>query len=300
MPLPKPKSSEKQSDFIERCMNDGFVKDEFNDEDQRLAVCYSLWSKEKNAMTYKCECLDCGHVFETEEHCAETKCPKCGGDCRRAERPGPGRSGTAPVETRAFPVEMRVAEDGQKITGHAAVFNKLSEDLGGFREQILPGAFTKALKRSDVRALWNHDANIVLGRTKAGTLRLEEDDKGLRVEIDPPSWASGYMETIKRGDVNEMSFAFTVAEDEIDGEKNIRSIREFDRIYDVSPVTYPAYPQTSVKVRMDEADKAEIVDKIGSYFSKPDEPDIQGSGPDGAGSVDSVELKRQRLELAGK
>ncbi len=144
--------------------------------------------------------------------------------------------------------------DGQeKISGHAAVFNSLSEDLGGFREIIVPGAFKEALGRSDIRALLNHDPNFVLGRTKNGTLRLWEDEAGLAVEIDPPStqWANDLLVSINRGDISQMSFAFRVADDKwetVDG-ANLRTILSFDEIFDVSPVTYPAYPETDVALR---------------------------------------------------
>jgi len=156
-------------------------------------------------------------------------------------------------EERAYKVEMRV-EDGDepKITGHAAVFSKLSVDLMGFREKVAPGAFAGSIEKSDIRALWNHNPDYVLGRNKSGTLHLEEDKKGLAIEISPPDtqWARDLMETIKRGDVDQMSFAFQVVKDSWDesGKEKIRTLEEVE-LFDVSPVTYPAYPQTDVKVR---------------------------------------------------
>ena len=100
------------------------------------------------------------------------------------------------MERRQFPMtEIRVSratdDSAPMLAGHAAVFNTLSEDLGGFREIIAPGAFTKTLKDADVRALFNHDRNIVLGRNIAGTLRLAEDKNGLAIEIDP-DFAAAY------------------------------------------------------------------------------------------------------------
>ncbi len=163
---------------------------------------------------------------------------------------------TVEFRRRTFPlIEMRVeGDEGErpKIVGHAAVFNELSEPLWGFRERILPGAFKEAIERDDVRALVNHDPNYVLGRNKAGTLRLAEDERGLAVEIDPPDtqWARDLMVSMRRGDVNQMSFAFTVLDEEFskeDGE-NIRILKKV-RLHDVSVVTYPAYPQTDVQVR---------------------------------------------------
>ena len=150
--------------------------------------------------------------------------------------------------------ELRVEQrDGEapKIVGYAAVFNSLSENLGGFREMIKPGAFKKSLD-NDVRALIDHESGKVLGRSKAGTLRMEEDDNGLRVEIDPPDTtiARDLMESMRRGDIDQMSFGFFVKSDnwrKQDGE-NIRELEEVD-LFDVSVVTFPAYPATSVHVR---------------------------------------------------
>lgn len=142
------------------------------------------------------------------------------------------------------------------ITGHAAVFDQLSDDLGGWRERIAPGAFARAIQRDDVRALWNHSPMYVLGRTAARTLRLSEDDHGLAVEVDPPagvSWVADLMHSIERGDVTQMSFGFRTILDEWDlnGPLPVRTLREVE-LFDVSPVTFPAYPQTDVAVRMSE------------------------------------------------
>lgn len=159
-------------------------------------------------------------------------------------------------ETRTVTAELRVvAADGvaKKISGHAATFDTLSEDLGGFRERVAPSAFAKSITNADVRALWNHDANIVLGRNKAGTLRLSEDSIGLAFEVDMPDTQlvrDMVMAPIARGDVNQCSFGFyTIRDkwDKIDGEW-VRTLLECD-LLDVSPVTYPAYSSTDVAVR---------------------------------------------------
>lgn len=158
------------------------------------------------------------------------------------------------IERRSFQVEEIRADSGEnaRISGYAAVFNKLSDDLGGFREKIAPGAFSKSLLSADVRALWNHDANYPLGRSKSGTLRLDEDAKGLKFEIDPPDtqYARDLIVSMKRGDVDQMSFGFRTKKDnwEQNGNEVIRTLLEVE-LYDVSPVTYPAYPQTSASVR---------------------------------------------------
>ncbi len=164
------------------------------------------------------------------------------------------------IERRAFAVhELRVAappagQDGPRtIEGYAALFNVRSELIDGeFVEQIAPGAFTDAIQQDDVRALFNHDPNFVLGRNTAGTLRLEEDQRGLRISLDPPatSWASDLLVSMQRGDVTQMSFGFITLDDAWETENGImvRTLRKV-RLFDVSPVTYPAYPATEVGVR---------------------------------------------------
>lgn len=153
----------------------------------------------------------------------------------------------------ASEIRAITAEDGQKkIEGYAAVFNQLSEDLGGFREMIKPGAFTKTLKTADVRALWDHNADFPLGRLKAGTLDLSEDSKGLKFTIVPPDtqYARDLLVSIERGDVDQMSFGFFTVTDEWNQQDKeyIRTLIEVE-LFDVSPVTFPAYPQTSAAVR---------------------------------------------------
>lgn len=158
-------------------------------------------------------------------------------------------------ESRNYPgnVELRQTDDGATIVGLAAVFDKLSENLGGFREQIMPGAFDDA-DMSDVRGLFNHDPNFVLGRTRSDTLELEITKKGLRFEINLPDTATIrdlVLEPIKRGDVDQASFGFIVAPggatfDENEDGVLIRSITKFQRIFDVSPVTFPAFQDTNV------------------------------------------------------
>ena len=164
-------------------------------------------------------------------------------------------------ETRSLPApELRVvdAEGRPTITGYAAVFNSLSEDLGGFRELIRPGAFTRGLPGADVRALVNHDPTLILGRNTAGTLRLTEDVNGLKVEIDPPDTQVGrdIVTSIRRGDVSGMSFRFYVADG---GERwgsgpsgVVRELLDLE-IDDVSVALYPAYRATEVSVRSLEA-----------------------------------------------
>jgi hypothetical protein len=158
-------------------------------------------------------------------------------------------------DAEALTVHRRDDGKSPMMRGHAAVFNELSGDLGGFREQIIPGAFAEAIETDDVRALINHDSNFVLGRNRAGTLAMREDVRGLAVEITPPdtAFARDLIVSMERGDVTQMSFAFRVRPNGEDWAKNddgvwVRSVKRV-RLYDVSVVTYPAYTQTDVAMR---------------------------------------------------
>jgi uncharacterized protein len=159
-------------------------------------------------------------------------------------------------EVRTFDVqdlELRMDGDKPTVVGYGAVFNSMSNDLGGFREYISPKAFEGRLD-DDVRFLVNHDANLVLARTTNGTLRLSVDEKGLRYEADMPntSTARDLMELLKNGTISQSSFAFTVEEDswEIKDGMNIRTIDKVSQLYDVSSVTYPAYNAASSSVAL--------------------------------------------------
>ncbi len=168
------------------------------------------------------------------------------------------------IERRMLAVEELRAvagEDGKptKIVGRAAVFNKLSDPIGGmfgsgFREKIAPGAFAESIESDDVMALFNHDPNIVLGSTHAGTLRLKESRGGLDFEIDPPDTqaARDLMVSIERRDVKKMSFGFITREDawefKTGKEPDVRTLVKA-KVMDISPVTFAQYPQTKVDVR---------------------------------------------------
>jgi HK97 family phage prohead protease len=162
---------------------------------------------------------------------------------------------TARIDYRTEP-EAEDDPDRITIRGHAAVFDRLSEDLGGFRERIARGAFRKALDQNDdVRLLINHESYPVLARTKSGTLELREDPRGLHVfaDVAPTSSARDLRMSMQRGDIDQMSFGFTVAEGgdtwTMDGEQIVRTVTRVDQLFDVSIVTFPAYQQTSVDAR---------------------------------------------------
>lgn len=161
-----------------------------------------------------------------------------------------------PIERRfsvTGSMEVRASDDGPKIEGHAAVFNSLSVPMFGFREKINEGAFTKTIQEADVRALFNHDPNFVLGRNRSNTLELKEDSEGLHYSIKPPDTqqARDLVTSIERGDISQSSFGFRTVKDAWtdDSEDGIvRTLLEV-RLFDVSPVTFPAYEATDSQVR---------------------------------------------------
>jgi uncharacterized protein len=154
-------------------------------------------------------------------------------------------------------IEIREAdsENGKKpkISGYAAKFDTPTVIGGAFIEKIAKGAFSESINSdTDVRALFNHDSNFVLGRQSNGTLTLREDDEGLFFEVSPPDtgWADDLVKSIKRGDISQMSFGFMIeSQTWEDGEDlDIRTLNKVSLI-EVSPVTFPAYPDTSASVR---------------------------------------------------
>jgi HK97 family phage prohead protease len=231
MPLPQPHQDEAQDDFIGRCVQDDAMKAEFPDNDQRLKVCYDLWKKKK----------------ETKAMAKE-------------------------LRNRSFPLEEVRINGGKRprIEGFAAVYDSFSEDLfGGYRERIKPGAFTKTLKDGpEVKGLFNHNPDAILGSRKAGTLVLEERPKGLWMQIEPPETSTGkdVVELMKRGDLDECSFAFIPVKDRWSKDEagdQIRDLLEV-RLLDVSIVAYGAYkePQAYLQRAILENDFALDLDNL--------------------------------------
>lgn len=172
------------------------------------------------------------------------------------------------VERRLITTEFRaVKEEGKptRLAGYAAVFNSDSEDLGGFIEQIAPGAFDDVLaSKPDTRCLWNHDPSALLGRTKSGTLTLSSDARGLHYDCIAPDTTVGrdVLVLTERGDISQSSFGFVV--DSTEGSQRWydaegketgmwrgvrRVIYRVKELFDVSPVCFPAYPDASVEAR---------------------------------------------------
>lgn len=184
------------------------------------------------------------------------------------------------IEYRDFEIdELRAVKEGDdepmKFVGYVARFGSLSLDLGGFQERIRPGAFSKSIASDDIRALFNHKSDYVLGRTTSGTLELREDDKGLLMTVIPPDtqWANDLAASIERKDITGGSFGFRTFKDTWEENKgsNKLPIRIFEEIglIDVSIVTFPAYPATKVAVRAEaEAETGIDIDSISRIIIK--------------------------------
>ena len=167
-----------------------------------------------------------------------------------------------PEYRAGLPAEFR-EEDGQiKISGYAAVFNQEADIGGMFREVIRPGAFSKAVSRDDVVLLVNHEG-LPLARTSSGTLTLKEDERGLHISAGLDSSDPDVQQLapkLRRGDISKMSFAFLAEREEWDetGDTPLRAVLEA-KLFDVSPVTKPAYSGTEVGLRSLEAHRNEQV-----------------------------------------
>jgi hypothetical protein len=150
------------------------------------------------------------------------------------------------------PISARDASgEGRPIlSGYAAKFGKQSQDLGGYVEVLGPGCFAKSIAGGDQRAFWNHCYDELLGRTRSGTLRLSEDETGLRFEIDVPDTSLGrdVYELVRRGDIDGVSFGFYALADEWSEDGQLNTVTEAELI-EISPVVFPAYPDTQVEAR---------------------------------------------------
>ena len=165
-------------------------------------------------------------------------------------------------QLRAIATQFETREDGDKphITGYFAVFNSTYEIGPGMTESVAPGAFSKAIAGGDIRALVNHDRTLVLGRTKAGTLELREDSRGLwgDITINPNDRdAMNLYERVKRGDVDQCSFGFGeqfIEDTEVREDGSVHwTLKEVD-LREVSACTFPAYEETNISARAKERD----------------------------------------------
>ncbi len=164
------------------------------------------------------------------------------------------------MERRAYTgrLERRQVGEGEEpsrvLEGHAAVFDTLSHEIWGFREKIDPGAFKRTIGEDDIVGLFQHNPSMILGRNTAGTMTLKEDRDGLVFEIDVAKTSTGddVLELVDRGDINAMSFSFRARKErwevgEAEGELDTRTLEDV-QLSDISPVTFPAYPDTDVDV----------------------------------------------------
>jgi len=190
------------------------------------------------------------------------------------------------AETRVSDVDFEIRSEGDKLTfsGYAAVFNSDSQPLP-FTERIAPGAFKRTLQaRNDVKLLWNHDSGEVLASTRSGTMRLYEDSHGLKVEADlaPTTRGKDLSILMQRGDINKMSFGFTVQQDSWSPDGNTRTL-ESVRLIEASIVTFPAYESSVAQVRsLDQID----VDKLSDALLALETTD--SLTPDQAGLLNNV------------
>lgn len=233
MPLPTPNSGETQDEFIERCMSDDTMVEDFPDEDQRLPVCSQQWA-------------------ETESKSRGTGPIVCRRDVA--------------LELADIRLEKRAGKP-TKIVGYGAVFYDGTPGTEfqlwpGVLERIAPTAFDRALEeRDDVRGLFNHQPDNLLGRTSAGTMKLTVDPKGLRYEIEPgdTTVARDVIQHIERGDLSGSSFMFGVEKqsfETLDDGTEIRTIESVKPLYDTGPVTFPAYDGSTTGVRDRELEAA--------------------------------------------
>jgi HK97 family phage prohead protease len=172
---------------------------------------------------------------------------------------GDGRGAGEGCEVRVSPIEgleTRSGADGRerRVSGYACVFGRLSAPLGNFRERIARGAFAETLRSRPVKAFWNHNKDLVLGSTKNGTLKLAEDEIGLRFELSLPDtgWGRDAYESIRRGDVDGVSFGFHTLRDSWEaggGQKQLVRTVLSAALAEISPTAIPAYPESSVAAR---------------------------------------------------
>ncbi len=213
--------------------------------------------------------------------------------------------------------EVRAGDTGSVIVGHAPVWNRYSQNLGGFVEQVAQGASSRAIVEDDIRGLLNHDPSLLLGRNKSGTMRLFEDNVGLRFEIDVPDTQCGrdLVVSAKRGDITGASFSFRVIDQEwgvTESDFPLRTIKSM-QMFDTGPVTFPAYLDSESGLRS-YVDRSEALAGLASESRSMEQvlaaQDLRALIGD-PGEIDttddrqrathrSLDVARARLHLAGR
>lgn len=220
------------------------------------------------------------------------------------------------VRTNSVDFEVRAEGDGMTFTGYASVFNSPSEDLGGFIEYVAPGAFKRSLQsRNEVKLLWNHDAGEPLASLRGGTMQLVEDERGLKVSAKLPNTTRGrdVAELLRTNVINTMSFGFNVIKDSWSADGKTRTL-ESVRLFEVSVVSFAAYPATTATVRsmdqtidpdkladallrlesgdeLDEAQASLITDVVGKLKAQPETEAVADNG------LDLLDLKQKQFDL---
>lgn len=244
---------------------------------------------------------------KAEQEAAENCCDSvhscsCGGYVPvQTERSESHDDGQVQQRTHMANFEVREDSNGQPvIRGYAAVFDAPTQ-IGNFTEVIARGAFDDVMETADVRALFNHDPNMILARRHAdgsGTLKLSTDSHGLAYEFTPgtQSYARDLVESMKRGDINASSFAFTIQDQEWSDDHAQRTVQKVGMLLDIAPVTYPAYPQTSAALRSDEVGQTETETPAEVRSEAPQQPQNETIQTNPYNMKNSNELK----ELRGK
>jgi HK97 family phage prohead protease len=220
------------------------------------------------------------------------------------------------IRTNSVDFEVRAEGDGMTFTGYASVFNSPSEDLGGFIEYVAPGAFKRSLQsRNEVKLLWNHDSGEPLASLRGGTMQLVEDSRGLKVTAQLPNTTRGrdVAELLRTNVINTMSFGFNVIRDSWSSDGKTRTL-ESVRLFEVSVVSFAAYPSTTAQVRsgnqtinpdqladallklesgeeLDEANANLITDVVNKLKAQPEIDEVIDNG------LELLDLKKKQFDL---
>jgi HK97 family phage prohead protease len=220
------------------------------------------------------------------------------------------------IRTNSADFEIRAEGDGMTFTGYASVFNSPSEDLGGFIEYVAPGAFKRSLQsRNEVKLLWNHDSGEPLASLRGGTMQLVEDSRGLKVTAQLPNTTRGrdVAELLRTNVINTMSFGFNVIRDMWSSDGKTRTL-ESVRLFEVSVVSFAAYPSTTAQVRsasqtinpdqladallklesgeeLDEANANLITDVVNKLKAQPEIDEVIDNG------LELLDLKKKQFDL---
>jgi len=216
---------------------------------------------------FKCECIECGHKMESKKHCKDLKCPECGGQMRREERPGPGQKDidrkwlSGKFETK----ELNEDDEYYTFKGYASTFG--NEDLGG--DVVLQGAFNRTLKKMKPKVCYQHDFYKVIGVLTV----CQEDEKGLYVEGKLPkahSEARNVASLLKCKGIDEMSIGYNTVECEIDNDAGVRYLKDVD-LFEVSFVSMAMNNRakvTSVKSAQEVINSIESIKDVNTFLKE--------------------------------